>query len=255
MIAGWILIIGFIVAGVVPGRAGETSASNEVEDVTERRLGVGFDQTEGNSHTLLTKVNGKINIVRADYSHRLEVNGAYGESEVEAEDGSHDTETTAQNLTFQGETRRMVSPRNYLQFTVSAEHDEIAALQYRVKGGPSFGRYWIKETGNRFSADAGLSYMQEKVQQITAEGITAYRLSSRWERKLNEHVQFTIAGEYLPRVEDVSDSLFNSEVGLETAITSILTLKTAIKNNYDSTPAADKRRNDMTLGSMLMVKL
>ncbi len=68
---------------------------------------------------------------------------------------------SAENWTLLGKYDYFVSDANYWGFNVQAEHDKFADLDLRYRLGPYYGHYFSTEPEFTFSAEAGVSYVNE----------------------------------------------------------------------------------------------
>jgi putative salt-induced outer membrane protein YdiY len=83
----------------------------------------------------------------------------------------------------------------------------------------------------------------------------ALRLAQRYSVKISDNGKVYESVEYLPSLEGFDDYLLNAEVGVEAMMNSRMGLRLAIQDKYDSTPAPNKKDNDLTLIGGLTVKL
>lgn len=73
-------------------------------------------------------------------------------------------------------------------------------------------------------------------------------------------VLFVVSGvawaevDYLPQVDDFSNYLLNSEVGVEAALNARFSLRIVGADKFSSRPAAFRKENDITLISSLVYK-
>ena len=80
------------------------------------------------------------------------------------------------------------------------------------------------------------------------------RVSERWEFALSKTAKLWEQVDYLPEVDAWGTYLVNAEAGAEAAINTRLSLRIVATDKFNSEPAADRLRNDITLVSSLVYK-
>ncbi|MEY4387768.1 MAG: hypothetical protein RLY20_3051 [Verrucomicrobiota bacterium] len=167
----------------------------------------------------------------------LGIDGLYGET---------DGVRSAGNLHGFGQYNRLFNARLFGLLRLDAVNDSIADIDYRATLSPGVGYYLIKETNTFLRFEAGPGFVFEKVGGVSDSYVTL-RLAERFEHTLNERVKLWQSFELLPAVEDFSDYVLNTEVGLDTSLTKKLSLRTFVQDTYDSTPAVGRKKNDVKL--------
>jgi len=198
---------------------------------------LGLTLTRGNSKTLL--VTGNILSERKwDQNEiRLGADGAYGED--------HGTKNNESIHGF-GQYNRLFTERFYGYFRVDALHDGIADVDYRVTIGPGVGYYFVKNTNTTFSAEMGPSYIIER-QGGHNNDYLGLRIAERLEHKFNDRVRIWESVEYLPQVDRWGNYIVNSEIGVDTKMTTKLSLQVFAQDTYHSEPAEGREKNDLKL--------
>jgi putative salt-induced outer membrane protein YdiY len=204
----------------------------------------GLTLTDGNSDTIL--LTGNVLGTRKSKMDEwaLGVDGAYGE-----DSGDKNNETLHGFIQY----NRLLSDRLYIYGRVDGLHDGIADIDYRFTFSPGVGYYFIKTDKTRLSGEVGPGFVTEK-QGGRSRSYWTLRVAERFEHKFNEKTKIWQSLEWLPAVDDFNDYILNGEVGLDTALTQKLSLRTFLQNSYDNTPAPGRERNDLKLVTGLAYK-
>lgn len=211
----------------------------------ERSIALGLTATSGNKDSI--GFSGALTAQRAweKDEWRLGLDGAYGRTEGE---------TNAELLHGVAQYKHLFDARWYGYVLADALHDGVAALAYRLTLGPGAGYYFIKSDQTKLSAEAGPSYVYEKLDSADGRDFITLRLGERLDHKFNAAAKLWQTLEWLPDVGDFGDYLLIAEIGVETALTKALNLRVVAQDRYDSTPAAGLKNNDISLISGLSYK-
>lgn len=225
--------------------AAPTAADKVPVVAKENSIALGVTMTDGNSDTLLTTASALHDRKRDDYTLRLGLDYAYGE-----------TEGTENNNNVKGvaDYRYLVSERAYVFGNLTAVHDEIADINYRAILSVGPGYYLMKDEAATLGVEAGPAYVREEVGGEENDQL-ALRFGERYDRQLSATAKCWQALEYLPAADDFDDYLLNSEIGVEAAINASASLRLVVKNAYDSTPAVDREKSDTTVIGALAYQL
>jgi len=109
------------------------------------------------------KMNGKL------YRYKLSGDGRYSKT---------DDRVNTSKAELSGEMRRLIGERWFVSGRLSALHDDIKEISYRVKAGPGVGRYLADSEALTADVGTGLLYVQEKTSGEVSDYI-AWRLSQR----------------------------------------------------------------------------
>lgn len=225
--------------------AAPTAADKVPVKAKENSIALGVTMTDGNSDTLLTTASALHDRKREDYTLRLGLDFAYSEDQ--------DVKTT-ENIKGVVDYRYLVSERAYVFGNLTALHDDIADVEYRVVLSAGPGYYLMKDDRATLGVEAGPAYVIEEVGGEENDDL-ALRFGERYDRQLSPTAKCWQALEYLPIVDDFDDYLLNSEIGVEAAINSSVSLRLVVKNAYDSTPAVDREKSDTTVIGALAYQL
>jgi len=245
------------VASFVVGTA--AVRAEDTEKPWERSAAVGMTYTTGNSDTLLFTGALKGQKIWATDELRLALTGAYGK------DNNH--EVNNETLDGNAQYNHLFTEHLYSAVLVDVLHDGIAALTYRLTVGPSAGYYIIKNDKTKFSGEVGGAYVQEKHESVrlsdgppvvSANDYTSryftLRVADHFEHKISDTSKVWQMTEWLPKVDDFSKYLLNTEVGIEAAMTKALALRLVGIHRYDSQPAQGRKNYDLSLVTSLAYK-
>ena len=212
--------------------------------VWETSAALGLTLTRGNSETLL--FSGSIlSEKKWDMNEvRLGADATYGEDrDVKSSEAVHGF----------GQYNRLFTERAYGYLRLDALHDAVADVEYRVTISPGVGYYFVKNERTTLSGEVGPGYIFEKLGSNTDEYATL-RIAERFEHKFNDRVKLWQSVEFLPQVDDFSNYLVNSEIGIDTSLTDKLSLRVFAIDTYDSEPAEGRDKNDLKLVTAIAYK-
>ena len=205
-------------------------------------LNVGLTLTDGNSETL--GANGSL-VTEGEKeglgSVLAGVEANYGESTVDEV-----KDTTVNNAKAYANAKKTLSEKTFAYLDGSMLFDDIALIDYRATLGPGLGAYLVKTDMHTLSVEAGPSYVWEKVDGASDDYL-ALRFAERGTCQISQTAKLLESLEYLPEAVDVGSYLLNGEVGAEASMTERVSLRVVLQDKYDSTPAADTERNDLSL--------
>lgn len=211
---------------VAPAPGWETSAS------------AGASVTRGNSKTLLFTA-GLLSQKKWDKNEiRLGLDGAYGEN--------NSVKNTEFIRTF-GQYNRLFNERLYGYARAEISHDAVAAVEYRLTLSPGLGYYFLKDAKQSLSVEVGPGYIREKLDGGLTHDYMTLRVAERYERKINDKTRIWQSAEWLPQVDDLNNYLLNTEIGIETQLTTKLSFRTYIQDTYDNEPVPGRLKNDLKL--------
>ena len=202
---------------------------------------LGLTLTRGNSHTLLYTGNFTTDKKTPNNEYKFGASGAYG---------SQNTKENVNNYGGFGQWNHLFTDRFYGYLRVDALRDLVADLDYRVNFGPGAGYYLIKEDKTTFGVEAGAGMQYEHLGNNYSSYGTL-RFAENFEHKFNDHARLWQKAEILPQVDKFQNYVMNAEIGVETLITTAISVKTYLDDTYQSEPAAGRYRNDIKLVSGL----
>ncbi len=233
----------FVFVGVQNAFAGEG-------DTSETSLNAGVTWTDGNSDTLRANAGIEFEGRReALGAIRAGAEGNYGYSRV---DGERDRDTDNASAFFNA--RKTITERTFASLNSTFLYDGQAGIDYRFVVGPNVGTFLVKQERTELSVEVGPSYLWEKVDDQT-DDFFVVRFAQRFDHRLSDTARIWQEAEYLPKSDDFEDYLLNSEVGVSASLTERTSLRMVLQSRYDSTPAADKERHDITVITGVSVTL
>lgn len=216
----------------------------------ESSASLGVTLSKGNTDTLLMTAN--ILSTRKDPKNelRLGADATYGENQGDR---------SAEAVHGFAQYNRLFTERFYGYVRLDGLHDEIAGIIYRVSFSPGVGYYFIKDKQTTLSGEVGPGVIHERLDgkngtQDTDDTYMTIRLAERLEHKFSDTVRLWQSVELLPQVDRFSNFLLNAELGIETALSTKLSLRTYLVDNYDNEPAPGRKNNDLKLVAAIAYK-
>ena len=209
----------------------------EASSSWENTAAAGLSLAKGNSDNL---------------SYNLHLLSSYEHDNTEAKLGAdwhyaenNDVKNTDSFKAF-GEYRYLLSDRAYLGTNTSYLVDDITDIDYRIDLGVVAGYYLLKNKDQKLSFETGPGYVWQDQADITDDYLTL-RFALRYEQQLAQRSKLWFSSIYTPAADDFSDYLLSAEAGIDTAINDHWAIRTAIRYQYDSTPAPDRQSGDTLL--------
>ena len=178
----------------------------------------------------------------------------YGESTVNNNDGTSTNEKNTDNAKGEAQYNRLFNARTYGVLSASLLYDDIADIDYRAIIGLGLGQYLVKTDASSLAIEVGPAELLEKVGGEKNDAVLL-RAAQRGEHKFASGAKVWDSVEYLPELEDFGAYLLNSEVGLDAAVAGDLSLRLVVQDRYDSKPAQDSEKNDVSVTAGLVYKL
>ena len=210
----------------------------------EKSAGLGLTLTRGNSDTLLFTANIQATKKQKDNEWNLGADATYGENE---------DVKNAESLRAYGQYNRLFTERFFGYARLEGFHDDVADVDYRITVGPGAGYYFVKEKDITLRGEVGPSFVHEK-QGGTSDSYITLRLAERFDWKINERAKIWQGVEVLPQVDDWDNFIVNAEIGLETGVTTSLSLRTYLQDTYDNEPAPGREKNDLKFVTAIAYK-
>ena len=182
----------------------------------------------------------------------LGTEGGYGETTATVS-GTNVTTKTSDYLKGGVQWNHLFSEKLYGGLRLNAEHDDIAHLNYRFTVSPLAGYYFLKSTNYFLSAEAGPSYVNEKLDGERRSYLGA-RAGERGEYKFKSGARLWENAEWIPQVDKFDNWILNSEAGVAAPINKSLDLRLVLQDNFDNKPATGREKNDFKLMAGIGVK-
>jgi putative salt-induced outer membrane protein YdiY len=215
----------------------------------KKSFALGFNMTDGNSETSLLNVRAKIAREKGKDVWIFDLEQGWGETTDQAtSETSTNVDFTKGHATYQ----QLLGEGWFVGSTIDALRDEIADVRYRVVPALTFGNYIVKDSDLSLSLEAGPAYVTEEVGDVE-DDYAAGKVGNRFTWKISDTASVFQNAYGLVQVDDSDNYIINGEAGIQTAVTSMLSLALTISDKYDNRPAAGKKRNDVSLVSSLIV--
>lgn len=203
----------------------------------ESSAALGATVTKGNSDTLLFNANVQSTRKWDKNVLQLGADGAYGENQ-----SIKNTEVFHAFTQF----NRLFTDHVFGYLRADGMHDSIADVDYRFTVSPGVGYYFIKNERMTLSGEVGPGFITEKVGGIRKDYLSL-RVAERFDYKINDRAKLWQTAEWLPQVDDLNNYIINAEIGVDTKITTNLSLRVVLQDTYDNEPAANRKKNDLKL--------
>ncbi len=233
----------FLLAGTGAVRAEDATAVKAPSPWTTSAA-AGLTLTRGNSKTLLATANLGSERKTADDQVLLGADATYGETS-----GVKNSES----LHGFGQYNRQATTDFYYGLRLDALHDAIADVNYRLTLAPLVGYYLIKQTNTTLTVEAGPAFVYHEQGHIT-KGYATLRLGERFEHKFTATTRLWQTFEILPQVDKFDNYYINAEIGVESALTKHVSMRTYLQDTYYNIPAAGREKNDIKLVAAIAYK-
>lgn len=204
----------------------------------------GLTITRGNSHTMLATVNLQSTRKTADDTTLLGADATYGETSGVR---------NAEQLHGFGQYNRNLSADFYYGLRLDALHDGVADVRYRLTLAPLAGYYILKHTNTTLSVEAGPALIYQEQGHVD-KGYLSLRLGERFEHKFSASAKLWQTFEIIPEVDKFDNYYINFEIGVESALTKHVNVRTYIQDTYYNLPAAGREKNDVKLVGAIAYK-
>lgn len=216
-------------------------------------ISAGYSLNSGNSNT--QDVNFQVTVARLiEETCRLTAHGEYFWGKKKDEDTGADNTVTDHGLASLQADLFLIK-NGYLYGRSEISFDRMKDLDRRLDNGLGGGYQILKMECAFIDLEAGASYIDSKYDDRTRDHGVFLRLAENGEWKVNDRVALVESVEYKPKCKDFNDYLLNAEAGIRVSLGTNLYFKVSVIDRYDSTPAAGKKRNDVSVIGSLGVAL
>ena len=196
---------------------------------------LGASLAKGNSDSLFITASLNMNKQVQNNEYLTNVTYAFGEQ---------NSVTSTDELLASFAWKRLIDDSNYWGLRADVRHDDLAAIDYRAGLTAVAGRYLIKDDVTKLAVEAGLGYTFEKVGGASDDYVNVY-FGQSYERWVNKTTRVYQSLSYLAPIEDLGDYSLVGELGLETFLSSTMSLKVYLQDRYEAEPAAGLKSNDV----------
>ena len=223
---------------------GSSGITTETKYPWEHAVSAGVTLTRGNSQTALFTADFLAVKKTPVNEYSFGIGGAYG---------NNSGKQTVNNYKAFGQWNHLFNERFYGYLRADAQRDIISDLDYRIDIGPGVGYYFIKEKMTTLAGEAGGAFTARHLGSKSDTYATA-RVADRFEHKFNDHARLWQSAEFIPQVDAFENFVFNFEIGVETAMTKSINLRTYFSDAYQNRPAAGKLKNDAQIVAAIAYK-
>lgn len=234
----------FLQSAVVGLFAGTTLAFAEEPKGWQTTANVNASVAKGNSDTLL--VGAAIKTLKKWDKNEVALGAdtTYGNNR---DINTGNRTTTAQNYGAFAQYNRLITDRWYFAALVDGRQDRIAGIDYRVSLAPSAGYYLIKNDTFTLSGEVGPGFIFERLKGAGTANYISLRVAENFRWKINDRASLTQKAEFLPKVDELDNYVFNFDMTLSSKITEKLSVNVTFQDFYRSTPAPGRKENDLRL--------
>ncbi len=213
--------------------------------------GLNVTVNKGNSDTLL--VGGTVLASRSWNMNEFRAGAdvVYGENR---DVNTRVRTTSAQNYGAFSQYNRLISERWYFMGRADARQDRVANIDYRVQLNPGVGYYAIKKEKTVLGFEFGPGVVFESLEGRPATEYLTLRLAQRLTHEFNERVRLVQDFEILPQVDRFTNYVINAQATIEADLTSKLSTRLTIQDNFRNEPAPGRRQNDVRILAGLSYK-
>ena len=220
--------------------------------------GASVSATSGNSSSSNVQLN--LDMARQTDTDKLTTGALvdYGRSEV---DGVRST--TSNKWSLNGQYDYNLSERLYVFGKLGLQGDRVIDLSLRRTLGTGLGYKVIKEADTTFDLFAGVADTRSRYRSVQLiDGVQGTRFSNtsvllgeESTHKLSDTVFFKQRVEMYPPISGFGGTLVKGTANLGVALNAKMSLNVGLANEYNSAPAAGRKKNDLSLLTGLSVKL
>lgn len=215
----------------------------------EMSAALGATVTSGNSDSVMVTAGFIAQHKDLKNEMKFGIEGGYGKSKTDNAFGGQDSQLNAQFVRGGFQYNRLFTERFYVYGRVDGLYDAVAGVDYRFTGGAGAGYYFIKTDKVLLSGEVGPGVVTERL--VSTAGTRDYntyatiRFAENFEYKLSDKTRIWQNAEYLPQISEWGNYLLNVTVGIETALTAKLSLRSFLQDTYNSNPASGRKYNDL----------
>lgn len=153
---------------------------------------------------------------------------------------------TTNSLRIYSQYNQLIDNQWFIGTFGSFLNNEIADLDYRFDTGLTLGYYFFKNDNTKLSLETGPGYTWEKQDKLSNDYFSL-RLAQTFEHKFNKELKIWQSTILTPKASDLGDTLFIAEAGIQILLTEDWSLRSALRYQYDNTPAGSQDKSDILL--------
>ncbi len=140
--------------------------------------------------------------------------------------------------------KRVNSSDYYTGIRMDYRKDELADISHRMGATLLEGMFLIKEENIWLAPEVGIGFSSQKISNDRSESMNFYA-GVHSEFKLNEKTRLYENFSIFSPVDQMENFWIYGEVGIETILSDRISLKLFIQDQYESSPAAGRKHNDL----------
>jgi putative salt-induced outer membrane protein YdiY len=205
--------------------------------------GATFDR--GNTHR--DAGSGNVDAVRRSEADRITFKAGYAGETTRDQDTGEDTTTKSQE--FIGlQYDLFFRPKWYMLATSLAEKDRVAGLDLRLTTGVGLGYQFAETDTHKANVELAPVWVSEHYEDNQNDNdYIAARVAWNLDWMLYTGLTFFHHGRALPSLEDWQDQFVSTDTGLRYKLFGNFFGESKVHWEWDSTPAEDKKRQDLTV--------
>ncbi|MDA3800526.1 MAG: DUF481 domain-containing protein [Kiritimatiellae bacterium] len=239
-------MLGIVTAGLV---VSSVVAQDEVEKKNwELSVNAGANFSSGNTKNYLANAGAAYKQTIGMSEIKTGFNMNYGEIEKTNSEGTNEMVKDTDKYNIYGEYQYNISERYFVNAIADWMHDYKADIKYRYKIGPNVGVNLIKDGAVELQTSVGAVYLYETYE--TEDGNDDYialRLAEDFLWTISEGTKLIQGVEYMPDTSEFGKYLVNFNVSLEAPVAKGISMVVTFKDQYNSQPVDDKKKNDTSL--------
>lgn len=231
----------------------DVKAIDPTAETWHGEVALAYTGTRGNSEGDSGSVEAKLN--RRWEHDRVKLLAGYYYSRTGT--GKNDDRTTTDRWEVEGQEDHFWTSAFYSYLNLKYESDRVADLRARYRAGLGGGYQWLdayvhEATGTwNFNQEVGVNWVKEEyeveIEDEKKNGFAALRYAHHltYNPKWNDQVEIFHNLEYLPEVDEFSKYLIKTDIGISTKIYLDFELLAKIELDYNSKPAAERKKEDV----------
>jgi putative salt-induced outer membrane protein YdiY len=165
---------------------------------------------------------------------------------LDAAQGSSEGETTANRARVQGKYDRAAGDSKYRYYLAGIGYDKVRDIDLRTEIGAGIGRTLIDMPEQALTAEIGASYVRDDFSEGASQSDAKVRIGEAWRRDLGDSASVRQSLALLMVADDPQDYTAEFVLALTNRLWQNVSMTSRVVDTYDSRPAADTERNDLT---------
>ena len=229
--------------------AGITEDDAKLTADWQGKIAFGIDSASGNTEKDAASAHAEAKKLRGETVVIATLDGAWEETEVSDADGTNTRDERTQGYVKGEINAKQRFDGFFIYGDLAGENDDIAGIKYRFIESLGLGTYLVDTDTLKFSIEAGLAEVQEKLKGLDSDNFTAYRLAERadWIPTFSKGVSFFESADYLADFDDSDHYFANFEAGIDIPMFAGISVTFKGVVNYNNLPAPGKEKTDRSI--------